>query len=184
MYQRAYEKEFLYFRFDVLYKWFCLNQSLDKYFLESLKHIIKVLGLKNFLNVNEQNYLNMLKSYVFTTNRNIKSLIVDFPLYKDETIYFHYNNIFVATINNDKIIPLEWALDIFFGNQRFVFTGHLEISYFYLDDIKKIIFNDEFIIIKTKNKDFVITGSDLKIIEVSIKRLYKIIGKDEVWMNS
>ncbi len=183
LYQRAYEKEFLYFRFDILYKWFCMNQSLDRYFLESLKHMIKILGLKNFLNVNEQNYLNTLKSYVFTINRNIKSLIVDFPLNKDEMIYFHYNNIFLATIENKKVVPIEWALDIFFGNQRFVFTGHLEISSFNLDDINKIIFNDEFIIIKTTHKDFVITGSDIKIIEVSIKRLYKIIGKDEVWTN-
>ncbi len=137
--------------------------------------MIEALGLNNFLNVQENNYLNTFKSYIFTNYRNIKSLIVDFALEKNESIYFHYNNIILGSIENKKIVPLKWVSDIYFGTQRFVFSGHLQLISIALEDIHKIVFKEDFIILKTSNKNYAIIGKDLKIIETSIKRLYKIL---------
>lgn len=184
LYEKKYEEEYLYYRFSILHEWFIQNEKYDKYFLELLESTIEALGLNSFLNVKEVNYLNTFKSYIFTNYRNIKSLIVDFALEKNESIYFHYNNIVLGSIETKKIVPLKWVSDIYFGTQRFVFSGHLQLISIALEDIQKIIFREDFIILKTPHKSYAIIGKDLKIIETSIKRLYKILKLgDAIWMD-
>lgn len=180
-YVRKYENEFLYFRFKILYEWINNNKEWDRYFVDNLEKNINLLQLNNFLTAEEQNFILFIKSYIFTKSRNIKTLIVDFPIEKDEYVYFHYDQIRIFFINRNKKNNVKNLFELFLSNKRIIFCGYLNIVSFKISDIKKIEFVKSKIIFDLNDYKYEIITNDCKIIEISIKRLFKILKLGDLW---
>lgn len=180
LYEKKYHNEFLYYSFFILNEWIKKNNKIDKYFLEALEKNITSLSLNNYLNAEERNYIYLLKSFIFTSNRNIKTLIVDFPLEKYENVYFHYDQISLYFVNNKNKEKIDNVFEAFFGSKRFFFCGYLNVISINIKDIIKIEFNKK-IIIHMHNYSYELVTNDIEIIKLSIKRLYKILKLGEVW---
>lgn len=181
IYNYKFEQEFLYYRFKILYEWFNKNNNNSKIFLELLENNISSLGLEKFLNANEKKYINLLKSNIFTKNRNIKTLIVDFRLDKGTNVYFHYDNINVFFKKNDQIKLLKSVNDIYLSNSKIFFTSFFNVVYIKLDDIIQIQKEEDTIKFKTETFEYIIKSYDIETIFISIIRLFKILKRDAIW---
>lgn len=181
IYNYKFEQEFLYYRFKILYEWFNKNNNNSKIFLELLENNISSLGLEKFLNANEKKYINLLKSNIFTKNRNIKTLIVDFRLDKGTNVYFHYDNINVFFKKNDQIKLLKSVNDIYLSNSKIFFTSFFNLVYIKLDDIIQIQKEEDTIKFKTETFEYIIKSYDIETIFISIIRLFKILKRDAIW---
>lgn len=181
IYNYKFEQEFLYYRFKILYEWFNKNNNNSKIFLELLESNISSLGLEKFLNANEKKYLNLLKSNIFTKNRNIKTLIVNFRLDKGTNVYFHYDNINVFFKKNDQIKLLKSVNDIYLSNSKIFFTSFFNVVYIKLDDIIQIQKEKDSIKFKIETFEYIIKSYDIETIFISIIRLFKILKRDAIW---
>lgn len=184
LFDKKHENEYLYIRFLVLNEWIKINEKLDYTYYFMLKDIISALGLNEFLTASEKKYLYFINDFIFTSYRNLKSLIVDFPLINNESFFFHYNNIYLSFISDNKVENFDQYFDIYLGDKRIIFTTSLNVIEIKINSIIKIKFNDDTIIFYTNNMIFTISSDNVKIIEISIKRLYKFLKLGEVWITN
>lgn len=176
-----YECEYLAYRFKIFKKWILLNQEYTKAFVKEFNVIASALDLKKEFTAQEQNYIEVFESVVFSKHRNIKNLIVDFHNLKNEEVWYRYDIIVLFSINKknpDEIIKIADETHIFLTNMKIVFSDHdknyLEIDF---DMIQTIKLNNNFIDIYTDDFVYKFLSKEIKTIYTSIERVGKLIKK-------
>lgn len=170
-----FEDIFLAYRFHILKNWIYYNEKISSNFLKELHYVIKVLDLNNYLNAYETNYIRHYESINFAQNRNIKKLIVDFSVNKDEEVWFQYSSIMFAQLNTALELITNHP-DIYLSNQRIVISTPVEIQSIYWKDVSEFKLVNNRISIYTKYGSFVLISTEILEIYVSVERISKIIN--------
>lgn len=175
MFDPKTENEFLTFRFQVLQKWFLLNKENGYFLSDQLIRQINALNLQNYLNAYEINFLMDTNSKQFTLKRNLKSLIVDFELAKNEYAYFHYRKLDVKLPFIDYLIK---DVDFYLTTKRIVFTYSNNIISFNLNAIERLTFKDGYFTFVYFSKEYKFITTKSSLILVSFQRLYRELKQD------
>lgn len=94
------------YAFSLIREWINKNEVYSEKYIDGLEKNLKKLNIYNQLNSLEEEYINHFRSVLFAKKRNLKNLIVDFPLEKikkysklfdryfesNENVYFHFEN--------------------------------------------------------------------------------------------
>lgn len=177
-----FESEFLAYRFQIFKKWILLNQEYTNTFVKSFEEIASALDLKKEFTAQEQNYIETFASVVFSKNRNIKNLIVDFYVSNNEEVWYSYEIISLFKIDKklpqDNIIKIADNIHFFLTNKRIMFWQkdemELSIKFDLVDNIK---LNNYFIDIETDEFIYKFVSKDIQTIYTSIERTGKLIKK-------
>lgn len=186
---------FLAYCFTLLRKWIHLNERYTDEYIVNLDNIIKNNKLKNKLGSYELEYLNHIKAVVFAKKRNLKRLIVDFPLDKvklnnrifkrTESVFFNFNFAEVYEVNQKEKKSLIKDCEIYLSNFRIIINQISHIlsihysnihSYKLQNGLLRInvsIKNDEKII----NKTYLLSCYDNYVLYVSFERMLQIWTK-------
>lgn len=176
---------YISYAFSLIREWINKNEVYSEKYLDGLEKNLKKLKIYNRLNALEEEYINHFRSVLFAKKRNLKNLIVDFPLEKqnkwnsfvdgyiksDENVYFHFenSNFFIYEKNNKKLFAHD--IDIFISDSRIIISQTTEIITFYLDEIdsyKLGIDNFEFVF---KNIKYSIDTEDNCVFYVAFERM-------------
>lgn len=180
-YREEFIDEYLAYRFVILKKWIIEHQEYNDVYINELLNNIKKLGLDAYLNALEKNYIYHFQSCDFAISRNIKLLIVDFPILPGEEVYYHYEDISLWIIFNDLEKEIITVGDFYIGNTKLVFTNNISCTYIKYDEILSYSTLGKFIVINCKNKKkYKLQTSDVHLLLISIERIYKIIKKEFV----
>lgn len=176
---------YITYAFSLIREWINQNEVYSEKYLDGLEKNLKKLKIYNRLNALEEEYLNHFRSVLFAKKRNLKNLIVDFPLEKqnkwnslvdgyvtsDENVYFHFENsdFFVYEENTKKLFAHD--IDIFISNSRLIVSQPTKVTAFYLDEIDSYKLghnNFEFIF---KNIKYSIDTEDNYVFYVAFERM-------------
>lgn len=166
----------LSFRFELLRNWISLNEMYTKDYVNSLDEIIKKLSLKNLLTSLENEYINHYNGVVFAKIRNLKQLIIDFPLNsKKEIVYYKYeNSSLIDNSNNDSIITSD--AECFLSNERIIFLKDFNVYSIFYNQIVDYKITNFGVLINLNEKKYLLRSEDWYILYVSIERLFKFLG--------
>ena len=170
-----YESIFLSYRFQILKEWIFNNQNINSGYLKNLLYIIKILDLENHLNGYEKNYIEHYESINFCKTRNIKKLIVDFNVNKNEEIWFKFSCL--KFIHDNHYSDFEDKNEIFLSNQRLIISNAIDIRSIKWVDINQLKLINNYIKISTKFGNFIIISDEIYEIYVSVERISKIINR-------
>ncbi len=172
-YKQKDETEFLAFRFKILKNWFFQNEQWNNKFCSDFKKKIKKLNLQNFLNADEINYIYKLESYTFFLTRNIKSLIVNIDLSKNEEAHFHYENLKLYEYNeNDNKLIIEG--DLYITNQRIVMTNSMFCFSISINEINNIYIDKNYTYVSTLTKKYFFIFDDIKLLLFSLNKIFEL----------
>lgn len=136
--------------FSKIKKWINENEEYSEYYINSLEKIIVNNGVQNKLGSYEIEYINHVKAVVFAKERNLKKLIVDFPLESfkiqkrkwmvkkiNEIVYYKFEKISLLDFDSFfKPIQTKHNLEINLSNHRIIFNSS---AYIFSINYKKII---------------------------------------------
>ena len=173
------------YAFSLIREWINRNEVYSEKYLEQLENNLKKLKINNRLNSLEEEYINHFRSVLFAKKRNLKNLIVDFPLEKqkkwssffdvyiksDENVYFHFENSkFYISENKRKKLFFD-NVDIFISDSRLIVNQATNFTYFYLKEIESYklgLNNFEFIF---EGKKYYIDTEDNCVFHVAYERI-------------
>lgn len=184
LYKPEFAVDFLAYRFDLLNEWMKQNESYTKEYIVMLDQIIDKLWLTNELNSFERQYIKNLQAIVFAKNRNLKQLIVDFNVNKDEYVFYRYQLNNLEQIDSKKTKLLIDNLEIYISTQRIILTKDLDVISIYYDEIDLIKFNRQklYFLLKSGSQCYIQSENNIEIFE-SLKRIMNYINikliKDE-----
>lgn len=174
MYNHKHRDEYLTFRFNIFHEWYIKQEKTSPIFAGQVSRYLDALYLKPFLNAYEKNFVLEIKSHQFTLDRNLKSLIIDFDLEKEEAVFFHYRKV---NFYNSELEPIENA-DLYFTTHRVVLTSFNDEFSFYLDEITAFKFNEKTFSLFYHGHKFIFSYEKIDLIQVSLQRLYKELKKE------
>lgn len=171
------------FWFEKIVLWIKKNEKYTYKFINDLESIIKKLQLKNKIGSYEQEYINHIKAVVFMKKRNLKKLIVDFPLESfdskkigffnkkvNELVFYNFSKCDFLNEKNKKILN---ESELYISNHRLIFSGHYQVFSIYFNQINnyKLINHKLVIWIKNNNNQLTINSYDNYVLFVSIERM-------------
>lgn len=150
------------------------NYEYSKSYVASLEDMINKLYLTNELNSFEQQYIKNFQAIVFAKNRNLKQLIVDFPIEKNEFVFYRYNLITFKQINQTNVVRIIKQPEIYITTRRIIISNKLDIISMYFTSINNFQYLKNQILIDLIGgiSCFITSNNNQEIIE-SIKRILK-----------
>lgn len=178
---------FVVYCFNLLREWINKNEVYSERYLDGLEKVLNKLHLKRLLNVREEEYINHFKSVVFSKKRNLKRLIVDFPLIKlkifnndglieekEEAVYFQFDNGFLIDGESYQQLLLG---KIYLSNSRIIVTNDFFLASFpYQKIFSYKVSNGQFEFFYF-GKKYIIVTEDNFVFHVSFERCKNIITK-------
>ncbi|XQP55779.1 MAG: hypothetical protein ACOQNY_00045 [Mycoplasmoidaceae bacterium] len=172
LYKSSQEKDFLAFRFDLLTQWMKNNKEYTKEYIVELDDMIDKLFLANELNSYEQQYLKNVQAIVFAKIRNLKQLIVDFSVNKNELVFYRYDLDAFKLVNDKGLIQLINKPDLYITTQRIIVSKDIDIISLYYDQIKNYHYSRGKLIIYLRNGNLCYVDSDInRAINESLNRV-------------
>ncbi|WPL37770.1 hypothetical protein [Malacoplasma iowae] len=145
---------YLDYSFSLIKQWINQNEIYTDKYIRTLEKIIKKLHLNKHLNSLEKEYIIHFRSIMFAKKRNLKKLIVDFPLERDidiekkffifkkihvlneENAYYNFDNCsFLKLSNNNKKENIVNNTSIYLTDRRMVIHDNLNFFSFRYDEI-------------------------------------------------
>lgn len=176
---------YISYAFSLIREWINRNEVYSEKYLDNLEKNLKKLKIYNQLNALEEEYISHFRSVLFAKKRNLKNLIVDFPLEKykkwnsffdtyikvEENVYFHFENSDFYYLENFQKKMLAKDVDVFISDLRLIISQATKVTAFYLDDIDsyKLGFASfEFVF---KKKKYCISSEDNCVFYVAFERM-------------
>lgn len=174
LYNPHYEQDFLAYRFLMLKQWMRKNKVYAKEYVIALDEMIDKLYLSNELNSFEQQYIKNIQATVFAMNRNLKQLIVDFSINKDEWVFYRYDIDAFKQIDKKGLIQKIDDAELYITTQRLILSKQIDIISIYYKDIESFHYGRGkfFIVLNSKRKCYIDSNNNREIIE-SLKRVLK-----------
>lgn len=170
-----FEKEYIAYRFYVLHEWMKKNEAYSQNYISNLQELLSILDLQDELTELEKQYIDHYKSVVFAKNRNIKNLIVDFYILKDEEVWYRYDLYKIYQLVDGKYQLMYQNPSLYLTNQRLIIDkGNEYLSIFY-KDINQWQLTQNMINLTSKCLDFLLISFDIHTIYVSMERIGKLI---------
>ncbi|MEG0879324.1 MAG: hypothetical protein RSE95_01500 [Malacoplasma sp.] len=172
---------FVIYSFFLIREWINNNEIYTENYIDNLERNIKKLHLQNLLNTREKEYIHHFKSVIFNKKRNLKDLIVDFPLEfdvrtnKDEKNYFHFEKASLYDGNDKRILDSFFSGQIYLSTKRIVFTTTFYIISLYYENINSYKITDEYFEFSYFDKNYKIKTFDNYVFYVSFERTKNII---------
>jgi hypothetical protein len=179
LFKIGYEAEFLCYRMNLLKRWVYVNELYTKYYLYGLNYIINVLCLKEELNSFEQQYLLDCNNIVFAKTRNLKNLIIDFPLITpNEKVYFKYENVDIYQFNQKthKYRLISTNGEMYLSTKRVLIAKDLSLFPINIDTIVNYGIDNEGLTITTGGSKYLFKSNDKYLLYVSLERIFNIIN--------
>lgn len=136
LYKDEYAKDFLAYRFELLNEWMEKNKDYSKEYVVALDEMIDKLYLSNELNSFEQQYIKNIQATVFAKIRNLKQLIVDFSINKDEFVFYRYDLDAFKQVDKKGLVQIVEEPELYITTQRIIVSKHIDIISVYYDQIK------------------------------------------------
>ncbi|XQP54886.1 MAG: hypothetical protein ACOQNV_01990 [Mycoplasmoidaceae bacterium] len=136
LYEPKNEKDFLAYRFDMLRRWMKNNKQYSKNYVVELEDMIDKLYLSNELNSFEQQYIKNVEAIVFAKNRNLKQLIVDFSINKNELVFYRYDLNAFKQIDQEGNAQIIRKPEMYITTQRIIISKQLDIISIYYKTMK------------------------------------------------
>jgi hypothetical protein len=130
--------------------------------------------LTNELNAYEQEYVKHYHGINFAKTRNLKSLIVDFPLQANEIAYYKYENVSFYKIVNNKMIPIKRNGELFITTRKILLSHNLNIYPIQLEDITNYKVSKYGLLIFTKHNTYAFKAYDDYLLYVSLERIFRL----------
>ncbi|MDR0739381.1 MAG: hypothetical protein LBF00_00630 [Mycoplasmataceae bacterium] len=167
-------QHFLRYRFEILRNWIRQNEIYSQNYINSLDKIIHKLYLTNELCSYEKEYLNHYHGIVFAKTRNLKNLIIDFPINKNEKVYYKYENASLYKFVNKKMILIQNQGEIFITTQKILLSHHMNIYPIEFENIKDYKISPYGLMILIKNQTYIFKTYDDFLTYVSLERIFKL----------
>lgn len=150
------------------------NKEYSKSYVIALQNMVDKLYLTNELNSFEQQYIKNVEAVVFAMNRNLKQLIVDFSINKDEMVFYRYELNAFKQISGENQAQIISDAEMYITTQRIIIAKQLDIISIYYDSIKNYQYLKYKLSITLKNgrKCFIDSDNNREIVE-SIGRVLK-----------
>jgi len=164
-----YKNEFLIWRFNFFHQYFSNNKKNSS---EIIK-ILKKLNIYYQLNIEEKNYINILKNYEFLENKNLKKQIMDFDYEGFETFYFIFTlTSFWSESDNKKILNASF---IYLSQESIYLSGGIYFTYIKFSQITKtLIIGNEIYFWINNDKVYKVVSESADLIQKSLERLWTI----------
>lgn len=164
-----YKNEFLIWRFNFFHQYFSNNKKNSS---EIIK-ILKKLNIYYQLNIEEKNYINILKNYEFLENKNLKKQIMDFDYEGFETFYFIFTlTSFWSETDNKKILNASF---IYLSQESIYLSGGIYFTYINFSQITKtLIIGNEIYFWINNDKVYKVVSESADLIQKSLERLWTI----------
>jgi hypothetical protein len=130
--------------------------------------------LVNELNAYEQEYIKHYHGIVFAKTRNLKSLIVDFPLESNEIAYYKYENVSFYRIVNNKMFPIKKNGELFITTKKILLAKNLDIYPIQFEDITNFKVSKYGLLIITKQNTYAFKAYDDYLSYVSLERIFRL----------
>lgn len=127
LYEPKYEKDFLAYRFDLLKQWMDKNKNYSKEYVVALDEMVDKLYLFNELNSFEQQYIKNVQAIVFAKNRNLKQLIVDFPVNKNEFVFYRYDLDAFKLVDKKGLVQIIKTPEMYITTERLIISKKIDI---------------------------------------------------------
>lgn len=172
---------FVCYCFDFVREWINKNEMYIESYIEKLERIIKKLNLWNVLNAFEEEYIYHFKSVIFAKKRNLKKLIVDFPLEKfsnisldkEEAVYYHFVDSQLIDENNNILAN---DCNVYLSTNRIVCSLSSSFYSFNLNEINIYKKGKRYFDFIYKNKTYYINAIDNYEFYVSFQRIKGLIN--------
>ncbi|MBQ0045294.1 MAG: hypothetical protein KBS35_00175 [Mycoplasma sp.] len=174
LYDTDNAKDFLAYRFSMLKQWMKKNKQYTKEYIVALDEMIDKLYLSNELNSFELQYIKNTQATVFAMSRNLKQLIVDFSINKNEYVFYRYNINSFKLIRKKGLIQKTDDVELYITTQRIILSKHMDIISIYYKDIESYHYGQGklFVVLNSKNKCYIDSDNNREIVE-SLKRVLK-----------
>ncbi|MCQ3915395.1 MAG: hypothetical protein MJ195_01270 [Mycoplasmoidaceae bacterium] len=150
------------------------NKQYTKDYVVSLENMIDKLYLSNELNSFEQQYIKNVQAIVFAMNRNLKQLIVDFSVNKEEMVFYRYELNAFKQIDPAGGAQIIREPEMYITTQRIIISKQLDIISIYYKTIKSYQYAKYKLSINLKNgrQCFIDSDNNREIVE-SLGRVLK-----------
>lgn len=174
LYDPKNEKDFLAYRFDMLRHWMKNNKQYSKDYVFDLGNMIDKLYLSNELNSFEQQYIKNVEAIVFAKNRNLKQLIVDFSVNKNEMVFYRYDINAFKQIDPHGGAQIIENPEMYITTQRIIISKQLDIISIYYNTMKSYQYQQYKLSINLKSgrQCFIDSNNNREIVE-SLGRVLK-----------
>jgi hypothetical protein len=152
-----------------------MNEAYTIIYVDGLTKLINKLFLTHELNAYEQEYVKHYQGVVFAQTRNIKNLIVDFPISKTERVYYKYDNCSLYQITNNKMKIIQSNGEICITNQKILLSKGMDIYPIELSSIVDYKISKYGLLIITKEYVYAFKMFDDYIAYVSFERVLKLM---------
>lgn len=172
---------FISYSFFLIREWINSNEIYSENYIDRLEKNIKKLNLTNLLNSREEEYINHFKSVIFNKKRNLKDLIVDFPLQIDvetnkfEKNYFHFEKAILYDCDTDNKNSSFFDGQIYLSTIRIVFATTFYVISLYYSDIQQYKITNNYFEFIYLNRKYRIKTFDNYVFYVSFERAKNII---------
>ncbi len=172
LYEPKFEKDFLAYRFDLLKQWMDKNKSYSKEYVVALDEMVDKLYLFNELNSFEQQYIKNIQAIVFAKNRNLKQLIVDFPVNKNEFVFYRYDLDAFKLVDKKGLVQIIKTPEMYITTERLIISKKIDIISIDYKTIENYQYSRSkfFINLKNGRKCFIDSENNRAIVE-SLKRV-------------
>jgi hypothetical protein len=133
--------------------------------------------LTNELNSYEKEHINHYLRIVFAENRNLKNLIIDFPINNNEKVYYRYDDVSLYKLNNNKIELISSDGEFYITTQKILLSKQLDIFPIEFSTIKEIKMSKYGMMIITDISKFIFKTYDSYRLYVSLERIFRLIKK-------
>jgi hypothetical protein len=174
MFEIRQEQHYLRYRFELLKHWIRENEFYSEGYINHLDKLIHKMFLTNELNAYEQEYIKHYHGVVFAKTRNLKSLIVDFPLQKNEIPYYKYENTSFYRLVNNKMIPIERNGELFITTRKILLSHDLNVFPIEFENIINYKVSRYGLLITTANNTYVFKAYDDYLPYVSLERVFRL----------
>ena len=172
LYEPKFEQDFLAYRFDLLKQWMDKNKSYSKEYVVALDEMVDKLYLFNELNSFEQQYIKNVQAIVFAKNRNLKQLIVDFPVNKNEFVFYRYDLDAFKLVDKKGLVQIITTPEMYITTERLIISKKIDIISIDYKTIENYQYSRSkfFINLKNGRKCFIDSENNRAIVE-SLKRV-------------
>jgi hypothetical protein len=152
------------------------NEFYDREYIEKLEKIIDKFFLRLELNSYEYEYLNHYHNIVFAKIRNLKNLICDFPVDKNEKVYYKYENVGLYKLQDNVMLPIQKSGEIFITTKKILLNRDISIYPIDFETIVDYKVSMRGLEIYTKHNIYILKCYDDYLIYTSLERIFKLQG--------
>ncbi|GHU33415.1 hypothetical protein FACS1894166_08810 [Bacilli bacterium] len=129
------------------------------------------------MNSYEREHVDHYLRIVFAQTRNLKNLIIDFPVNKKERVYYRYENVDLYRMDGTKLIRVVTDGEFYITTQKILLAKQLDIFPIELSAIKEIKMSKSGLMIVTNLSAFIFKTYDSYTLYVSLERVIRLMKK-------